>query len=221
MKIPTRNSPAPKKPTDDEFVSRQLVRTDAEAMLVTPKEDEKILEAMALSPVAKNEVTRPTENNQCGMLVLSEQEQTALMAPFPDSDFVRGAGGDQNLIYCEYSALKNRLSSSIGIGQWSAKVLGHWKESIEMGNPPKPATRVYVEVELHIRGYKVGHGIGDMVYYPSNAKMSYSDAFEGAKTNAFRRATKDFGLCSQVYSKEWCEAWKVKYKGFDRPEKSK
>lgn len=215
--MPPRKSPPARKMSDEDFEKKQLAQCDK--LTTMPASDLPVLEAMALAPAAKSEMIKPVDGNQCGMLILSRPEQDALMAPFPDSDFVRGAGGDQNLIYCEYSALKNRLSSSIGIGQWSSRVLGHWKEPIEMGNPPKPATRVYVEVELVIRGHKVGHGIGDMVYYPSNAKMSYSDAFEGAKTNAFRRATKDFGICSQVYSKEWCAGWIERYPGFNKPKR--
>jgi len=140
---------------------------------------------------------------------------------FPDCDFQRGAGGDTNLIYLEHAALRNRLSDVIGLGEWSFEIIRSWNEDFTAGNPAKPAVRVYVEGMLLIRGCKVGVAIGDGNYFKSNAKGNYGDAYESAKTAAFRRCAKDFGVGLQCFSKDWCEAWKQKYKNFERPEKSK
>jgi hypothetical protein len=151
-------------------------------------------------------------------LILSKAEQKELRADFPDSDFQRGAGGDTNLLYLEHSAIRNRLSDVIGLGQWSFEIIRSWNEDFSAGNPSKPATRVYVEGMLLIRGAKVGVAIGDGNYFKNNAKGNFGDAYESAKTAAFRRCAKDFGIGLQYFSRDWCEKWKNKYKGFDRPE---
>ena len=219
--MPSRN-----KPTDAEFVERQLAVIDKNVSAVAPVEDAPILEAMALSPVSKS-IQRPEAIQQllaqatlkASTLILTKAEQKELRADFPDSDFQRGAGGDTNLLYLEHSAIRNRLSDVIGLGQWSFEIIRSWNEDFSAGNPPKPATRVYVEGMLLIRGAKVGVAIGDGNYFKANAKGNYGDAYESAKTAALRRCAKDFGIGLQAFSKDWCEIWKGKYPHFERPKK--
>ena len=214
-----------RKLSDDAFVEKQLAVIDKNVSAVAPKEDEAELAAMALSPA----IERPAAIQQllaqatlkASTLILSKVEQKELRADFPDSDFQRGAGGDTNLLYLEHSAIRNRLSDVIGLGQWSFEIIRSWNEDFQAGNPLKPAVRVYVEGMLLIRGAKVGVAIGDGNYFKSNAKGNYGDAYESAKTAALRRCAKDFGIGLQAFSKDWCEQWKNKYKGFDRPQKSK
>ena len=217
--MPTRN-----KPTDAQFAERQLAKTDAVI------EETKVLESMALAPITKQEIaiqstTRESSVQQllaqaslkASTLKLTETEKKALRADFHDSDFQRGAGGDTNLIYIEHCALRNRLSDVIGLGEWSFEIIRSWNEDFMAGRPPAPVVRVYVEGMLLIRGCKVGVAIGDGNYYKGNANGNYGDAYESAKTAAFRRCAKDFGIGLQCFSKDWCEAYKEKYKNFDRP----
>ena len=46
-----------------------------------------------------------------------------------------------------------------------------------------------------------------MEYYPNNASQNYGDAVEGAKTAAFRRCAKEFGVGLQAWKKDFCEGW--------------
>lgn len=209
--------------TRAELEKKQASDCDTLVLSVDPKEDTEVLADMALAPANK----RPEAIQQllasatlkASTLKLSAKEREALRTDFPDSDFQRGAGGDTNLIYLEHAALRNRLSDVIGLGEWSFEIVRSWKEDFVAGNPPKPAVRVYVEGMLLIRGSKVGLAIGDGNYFKSNAKGNYGDAYESAKTAAFRRCAKDFGIGLQCFSKDWCEQWKQKYKGFERPTK--
>jgi hypothetical protein len=75
------------------------------------------------------------------------------------------------------------------------------------GIPPQEAVRVYVRGMMLVRGVYVGESVGDMDYYPSNGQQNYGDAFEGAKTAAFRRCAKEFGVGVQAWDKHWCDGW--------------
>lgn len=158
-------------------------------------------------------------------LELTQEEIKKLTADFDDADFQRGAGGDQNLIYLEHKALRDRLNQVVGLGKWSNIVRRTWSEEFAIpAKPNKPAStavRIYVESVLLVRGCYVGEAIGDGTYYKSNASGNYGDAYESAKTAAFRRCTKDFGIGLQAYSKDFCEEWKLRNPGFNRPERKK
>ena len=60
---------------------------------------------------------------------------------------------------------------------------------------------------LVARGCFIGEAIGAMEYYPKNAAQNYGDAVEGAKTAAFRRCAKEFGVGLQAWKKDWCQGW--------------
>jgi hypothetical protein len=47
-----------------------------------------------------------------------------------------------------------------------------------------------------------------MDYFPNNASQCYGDAFEGAKTAAFRRCAKEFGVGLQPYRKGFADGWR-------------
>lgn len=143
-------------------------------------------------------------------LTLTPEEAKALSEDFPDEAFREGAGGDNNLIYIEHAYLRQRLNNVLGVGavvpirrrEW-AEEFTYWKDNRE-----KKAVKVYADVVLLARGCVVGEAIGDAVYYPDNAKSNYSDALESAKSNAFRRCCKEFGVGLQAWMKGWCEEWK-------------
>ncbi len=220
MKIPQRAKTFTPPMTNEALEKKQQADCDALVLRGAPAEDAAILESMALSPVSKLEVVPKQESTS--MIVLKPEEMKALMADFPDSDFQRGAGGNQKLIYLEHVALRRRLSEVAGLGQWRFEVVKSWSEDFTAGNPPKPATRIYIEGRLIIRGVQFGSAIGDGVYYKSNAASNYGDGYESAKTYCFRRCCKDFGIGLQAFSKDFCDEWMAKYgTGFERPKKSK
>ncbi len=198
-------------------------------------QDAEVLGTMALAPVSKPASSTSVEQaktdsvnallasaySKASTLELTADEIKRLTADFDDADFQRGAGGDANLIYLEHKFLRDRLNEVIGLGQWRQIVLRNWDEKFTIpAKPPKPAstaTRIYLHSALIIRGSFAGEGIGDAVFYSSNAAGNYGNSYESAKTAALRLACKDFGIGLQAYSKDFCEEWKTKYKGFERP----
>jgi hypothetical protein len=138
---------------------------------------------------------------RAGTLELTAEESSALQKDFGDEDFQTGAGGKQDLIYIEHAALRDRMNTVLGLGQWAIIVRDTWRE--EKGN----AVSVYVRAMLIVRGAYVAEAVGDMAYYTNNAAQNYGDAFEGAKTAAFRRCAKEFGIGLQAWRKQWCAGW--------------
>jgi hypothetical protein len=149
--------------------------------------------------------------SKAGQLSLTKEESDALLKEFPDTAFRPGAAGKENLIYIEHADLRDRLTSVIGLGQWTLITVRSWEEPFELppkGNlPPVQGVKVYTETALVIRGCFVGNAVGDMDYYPHNLQQNYGDAFEGAKTAAFRRCAKEFGIGLQAWRKNWCDGW--------------
>ena len=139
-------------------------------------------------------------------LELTEKEIAALEAVFPDNAFRLGAGGDDRLIYIEHASLRERLNQVFRPGQWAIIPRNRWAENFKTAQGDD-ATRVYVEAMLVVRGAFVAEAVGDMVYYPHNAKTNYGDAVEGAKSACLRRCAKELGIGLQAWKKEFCEGW--------------
>lgn len=235
MSIPARKSPPPRKQpmTDDEFEKKQ--KADCDKLSLTPSapaQDVEVLGEMGLAPIVKHaakesktvEQARKDSINDlltsayvnASRLELSEKEIAALTADFEDGDFYRGAAGNENLLYLSHVAIRNRISKVIGLGKWTLIIRRHWTEEFVTAKKEQ-AVRVYVEAVLMIRGCYVGEAIGDMTYYKSNASQNFGDAFEGAKSAALRRTAKDFGVGLQPWNKDFCESWKQRNPGFNRP----
>ena len=146
-------------------------------------------------------------------LQLTQDESTRLTAEFADGDFLPGAAGKENLLYLQHAALRDRMNSVLGLGQWATIVRESWNEDfVTKGNTskgiqPQQGVRVYCRAMLLVRGCYVAEAVGDMDYFPGNAAQNYGDAFEGAKTAAFRRCAKEFGIGLQAWRKDWCEGW--------------
>lgn len=142
-------------------------------------------------------------------LKLTPDEIKALQAEFPDEAFKSGAAGKENLIYIEHAFLRDRLNQVIGPGQWALIPRSRWAEDFQQHtrNGLVPASRVFVEAMLMVRGCFVSEAVGDMVYWKNNDSQNYGDAVEGAKTAALRRCCKEFGIGLQAWKKDWCEGW--------------
>jgi hypothetical protein len=198
-----------------------------------PPQDAEVLQEMGLSPIISKPIghTKQTPSQakeqsvselladafkKSSCIEITKEESEKLLADFDDADFLRGAAGNADLLYLDQQALRQRFNRTIGIGQWSIVTIRSWAEDYKVNG--KDACRVYCEAALLIRGGVAGTAIGSMSYFKSNAAQDYSDAYEGAKTSAFRRCAKDLGVGLQCFSKDWCEAWKAKY-GINRPER--
>lgn len=145
-------------------------------------------------------------------LKLTTEEAQALAADFPDEAFSLGAGGDPNLIYIEHAYLRQRLNQVLGAGAATPIRRREWAEDFVYFKEGKErkGVRVYVDLALVVRGCLVGEAIADAIYYPHNQNDSYSDTLEKAKSNAFRRCCKEFGVGLQVWMKGYCEGWKAR-----------
>lgn len=139
-------------------------------------------------------------------LQLTPDEIAALQAEFPDEAFKPGAAGKEHLIYIEHAFLRDRLNQVIGVGQWALIPRNRWAEDFTTAKGA-PASRVYVEAMLVVRGAFVAEAVGEMEYWKNNAGQNYADAVEGAKTAALRRCCKEFGIGLQAWKKDWCEGW--------------
>jgi hypothetical protein len=150
-------------------------------------------------------------------LQLTPEEAKALQADFPDDAFQPGAAGKENLIYIEHAHLRDRFTQVFGMGKWAIVPRNRWADPFMtkpyQGKPAQEGSRVYVEAMLIVRGCFVGEAVGAMEYYPHNAAQNYGDAVEGAKTAAFRRCAKEFGVGLQAWKKEWCEGWWARKRG--------
>src|ERR1051325_2643277 len=88
-----------------------------------------------------------TALSKAGTLQLTPEESKALLADFSDDDFQPGAGGNANYLYIEHAALRDRLNSVLGLGQWAIVVRETWNEDFETkggpNKPPQKGVRVY------------------------------------------------------------------------------
>ncbi len=153
---------------------------------------------------------------RASLLQLTPEESKALQADFPDDAFQPGAAGKENLIYIEHAHLRDRMNSVFGLGQWSIVPRNRWAEDYRTAQG-KPASRVYVEAMLLIRGCFVAEAVGDMTYYPNNDSQNYGDAVEGAKTAALRRCAKELGIGLQAWKKDWCLGWWERRRNATKP----
>lgn len=173
-----------------------------------------------VTPVDPTQLTRQRNDSvakliesayaRAGTLQLTKEESDALQEDFADEDFRTGAGGKENLIYIEHAALRDRLNGILGLGQWTLLPIKEWSIDEEYKNRDGKlirVTKIYREMALMVRGCFVGSAIGDMDYYPDNGQQNYGDAYEGAKTAAFRRCAKEFGVGLQAWRKGWGEGW--------------
>lgn len=158
---------------------------------------------------------------RAGTLQLIKDESEKLLADFPDSDFQPGAGGKENLLYIEHAALRDRFNLVLGLGQWALIVRETWNEDFKTAKG-QTGVRVYSRAMMLIRGCYVGEAVGDMDYYPGNAAQNYGDAFEGAKTAAFRRCAKEFGVGLQAWRRGFGDGWRERrYAAMEKAQEAK
>lgn len=139
-------------------------------------------------------------------LNLTAEETAMLQEDFPDDAFRPGAAGKEHLLYIEHAFLRERFIKVFGMGGWAIIPRKRWAEPFFT---PKgvEGSRIYVEAMLVVRGCFVAEAVGEMEYYPKNPAQNYGDAVEGAKTAAFRRCAKEFGVGLQAWKHDWCQGW--------------
>ena len=109
-----------------------------------------------------------------GTIEITEVQKKILFAPVKDEDVeVRPDG----LVYLPWMAYVERLRDAFGIA-WCI---------IPKSMPKLQQNHMYWPFYLMIQGKLAGFAIGEQEYQPNNRNMSYSDASEGAKSNALMR----------------------------------
>ncbi len=64
---------------------------------------------------------------------------------------------------------------------------------------------------LYVRGCYVRSAYGTCNYSPNNRTMSYSDAVEGAHSDALRRCSKGLGIASELWDSTWINEFKARH----------
>ncbi len=133
-----------------------------------------------------------------GTIEISEVQKKILFAPVdPESVEIRPDG----LVYLPWMAYVERLRDAFGIG-WAI---------IPRAMPKLEGGSMYWAFYLMIQGKLAGFAIGEQQYQPNNRNMSYSDASEGAKSNALMRLCKGIGISLELWKPSFIRAWKAKY----------
>lgn len=140
-------------------------------------------------------------------LTLTDEEVAKLTANFDDAEVIAGAGGDPNLLYIQHSSIRRRFAQVFRPGQWALINRRTWLDEHGGGF-------MYADCVLVIKGCYVGEAIGAQRWNPSNPRMNYSDAVEGAQSEALRRIAGKYLDCGiQVWDKTYCAGWKERNGG--------
>jgi hypothetical protein len=135
-----------------------------------------------------------------GQIELTEKQIGILYAPIDeDAVEIRPDG----LVYLPWMEYVTRLRQAFGLN-WAIipkdePRLGPSKSSILWG------------FYLVIHGKLAGYAIGEQAYSSSNATMNWSDAVEGAKSNALMRLCKGIGISLDLWKPSFIRNWKAKY----------
>ncbi len=132
--------------------------------------------------------------SQAGTLEFTEAEYDILFAPVdPEAVEIRPDG----LIYLPWMEYVTRLRKAFR-GSWAF---------LPKGMPKTVECHVIWPFWLLIKGKPYGLAIGEQEYQPSNRSMSYTDACEGAKSNALMRLCKGIGMTLELWQPSFIRAW--------------
>lgn len=138
-----------------------------------------------------------------GEQAVTKKQAEILCAPVDTAD-VRILP-DTASLYLPWSWYADRLTRAFGPMGWSLLPV-----TDEQNNPKPPVCRdnvMYREFILRAEGRFISSAMGECGYNPSNARMTYGDAVEGAKSNALSRNCKQLGMAPEIYSEGWREQW--------------
>jgi len=143
-----------------------------------------------------------------GNVELTEEQKKILYAPIDEALISIKPTG---IVYLSWSFYATRLKDAFGM-QWAI---------IPNGMPQMQNNLVVWGFYLYIKGSLMGFAIGEQNYIESNKEMSYTDACEGAKSNALMRLCKEIGIGLELWQQEYVSKWKEKYaiKVFDNYKK--
>lgn len=168
---------------------------------MTQKIEENILpETGATQPTQLNDFDKEIEKliPTCGTVELTEQQKQALFKSVNEQDIEIRPDG---LIYLPWVEYVSRLKEAFGLN-WAI---------VPQGMPKHKGDYVVWGFYLIIQGKLAGFAIGEQEYHPDNAYMTWSDACEGAKSNALMRLCKGIGISLELWKPSFVNAWKGRY----------
>jgi len=155
------------------------------------------------------EITKPGETidekvvklvEGAGTITFNKKQRDILFGPIKEEDIEIRSDG---LIYSPWMEYVTRLRDAFS-GNWAILPddkprFGEDRKSIMWG------------FYLFIDGKPYGYAIGEQEYFPDSAAMSWSDACEGAKSNALMRLCKGLGISLELWKPSFIKKWKAKF----------
>lgn len=166
-----------------------------------------VKETLPIDPKEKLQPKRATLDFQeqifelipmAGTMEINDEQKKILFAPVKDEDVEIRPDGLVYLPWMEYVA---RLRDAFSLG-WAI---------IPQGGAKVQDNKVMWAFWLIINGKPAGFAVGEQEYQPTNARMTYGDALEGAKSNALMRLCKGIGISLELWRPSFVRAWKGKY----------
>lgn len=133
-----------------------------------------------------------------GTLELTQKQKDILYAPVDESLVEIRPDG---LIYLPWMEYAKRLRDALG-GRWAL---------IPTGEPKIRGDLVVRPYYLVIDGKPMGEAWGEQKYSPTNSKMTWGDAIEGARSNALMRLCKGLGMTLDMWQPTFIKTWVAKY----------
>ena len=140
-------------------------------------------------------------------LILTSEEQAALLAPVPDQYIHGGAGGKADLLYVEHTYIRRLFNKVFGVGQWSIIILDRWVDHFAPENK-KPFARVYVDAMLLVRGYRAAEASDCAEFYPHNPMDDFATTLEKAKSGVLGRLAKELGVGLELWDKGFAQEFR-------------
>ena len=135
-----------------------------------------------------------------GTINLSEEEKKILFAPVDESVVEIRPDG---LIYAPWMEFVMRLRNAVGLN-WAL---------IPVGFPKTKGETVLWPHWMIIRGIPTSFSIGEQLWSSSNARMSWAEACEGARSNSLMRCCKALGIFLELWQPSFIRQWKDKFAG--------
>lgn len=138
---------------------------------------------------------------QAGTVEFSEDQQKILFDPIEEEIVEIRPDG---LIYLPWMEYVTKLRKAFG-GKWAII-----PATDKPGTSPDGNSLMW-GFYLFIDGKPYGYAIGEQEYKANNPVMGWSDACEGAKSNALMRLCKGLGIGLELWKPSFIRAWKEKY----------
>jgi len=125
----------------------------------------------------------------------SKDAAAILMRPPREEDVeIRNFDG---LVYLPGVFFRRRLNEAFGPGGWGI----HPRKLIHESG------FIFYQGALYVHGRFVAEAMGENRYNPTNDKMSYASAIEGAKTDCMTRCCKDLGVAAELWEPAFGRRW--------------